>query len=51
MRQPSIDQLSPTLDDPDPLLIAKAEKHLDQEERTAAGLFEEPEDVLAGLDS
>ena len=50
MRQPSIDQLSPTLDDPDPLLIAKAEKHLDGKVRTAAALFEEPEDVLAGLD-
>ena len=50
MRQPSIDQLSPALDDPDPLLIAKAEEHLDQKVRAAAALFEEPEDVLARLD-
>jgi hypothetical protein len=50
MRQPSIEQLGPTLDDPDSLLIAKTEEHLDQKEWTAAGLFEEPEDVLAGVD-
>src|SRR6476661_5517223 len=50
MRQPSIDQRGPTLDDPDPPLIAKAEEHLDQKVWAAAGSFEQLEDVLAGLD-
>src|SRR6266480_1206925 len=50
MRQSAIDELRPTLDDPDTLLVAKAEEHLDEEERTASGSFQQLEDLLIDID-
>ena len=50
MRQSAIDELRTTVNDPDPFLVAKAEEHLDQEERTASGLFQQLEDLLTDID-
>jgi len=50
MRQSLIDELRPALDDPYPLLVPKAEEHLDEKERTASGLVQELEDPLICID-